>query len=201
MKTANNFKSINYVESTDRNRCNELMFHQSISTFFMSVIYIPYMVILTLFYDIFDLSLSRIGWQNDGFLFLLGYELLSIPFLYYLIPTNMKYRNNRNKIVSVTSMTGLALLIGGGLIPYRLTDSQFVLNLHRFCGAAGSILLIFVVTYLVVKCNMRPERKSWEVVTSATAYLKSVLLFHSLSFCNYSIAHFLETQFLIIQMK
>lgn len=100
--------------------------HQNVATFFMAAVYIPYMLLLGFSYDIFEHSLSRIGWRYDGFSFLLAYVLLSVPFMLYQILVNIKFRDERNRVVNTAAIVGLVLLIGGALVPFRETDRKSV---------------------------------------------------------------------------
>ena len=46
-------------------------------------IYLPYILYLSVKFDIAEISLSRIGWRMDGFPFLLVYCGLTIPFMLF----------------------------------------------------------------------------------------------------------------------
>lgn len=76
-------------------------------------IYLPYILYLSVKFDIAEISLSRIGWRMDGFPFLLVYCGLTIPFMLFEAFSYFGYLPKGKGVARAAFIVGCAILCGG----------------------------------------------------------------------------------------
>ena len=112
-------------------------------------IYLPYILYLSVKFDIAEISLSRIGWRMDGFPFLLVYCGLTIPFMLFEAFSYSGYLPKRKGVVRAAFIVGCTILCGGVFFPYGESDPEIFLILHRVTGTIGAIVLLSATAYLL----------------------------------------------------
>ena len=112
-------------------------------------IYLPYILYLSVKFDIAEISLSRIGWRMNGFPFLLVYCGLTIPFMLFEAFSYSGYLPEGKGVVRAAFIVGCAILCGGVFFPYGESDPEIFLILHRVTGTIGAIVLLTVTAYLL----------------------------------------------------
>jgi len=121
----------------------------NIALVLIAVLYVPFFIFLVMRYDAINNSLSAIGWQQNGLIFLLAYVFYTVPLTLFLTFGFMKLSNKKSKLLLSASIIGGTLMIIGAVVPVKEGGPQIFHILHSALCQVGSVLLILTVTYMI----------------------------------------------------
>ncbi|MCL2695396.1 MAG: hypothetical protein FWE69_03610 [Clostridiales bacterium] len=128
---------------------------------FLIMAYLPFIIALSLRYDILNVSLSRIGWQLGGLGFLLAYVLYTVPLMIFQISTFLRISGAKIRLLKAFISIGGILITTGAILPIRETSPQYCHLMHTCLCLLGSVMAIITISYMVAlyckanKCRAR----------------------------------------------
>lgn len=117
---------------------------------FIVGVYLPFLIILMIKYDVVHYTLSAIGWREGGFVFLLIYIVITVPSIIYQIFSFLNLSSDKNTLLKILIFAGGILIAIGALFPVKTQSPQYSHILHQILCQAGGILSIISVTYMVI---------------------------------------------------
>jgi len=126
---------------------------------FLITAYLPFLLVITLRFDIINDSLSRIGWQLGGLGYLFVYVLYTVPFMVYQIYTFLTISAENNRLLKLLIVIGGMLIAMGAVFPVKETSPHFSHMLHSYLCQIGAVLTIITATYMVaLYCKKNTSR-------------------------------------------
>lgn len=116
---------------------------------FITALYLPLSIALTLSYDVTNYSISEIGWQRGGMLFLIAFVISSIPFYFYQIRC-IFINGKQNKSLIFYGFLGGILLFVGGCTPCDENHIKVWTTFHKTLVTTGVTLMIYVVARIKI---------------------------------------------------
>jgi len=116
---------------------------------FIIAVYLPFFIFLALTHDVKNYSLSNIGWRQGGEIFLIWYVVITVPFMLYQIFFFMRNTDSESRLLVIMSIIGSCFVIAGAFIPFRETDTAFVITLHNICAMMGALICVQVLVIMI----------------------------------------------------
>lgn len=156
------------MNNIEINKTNRILHNIQI---FLFICYVPFYVSLILQYDVFNISLSQIGWRFGGAVYLILYVIFTIPLVIYSICLYLRLSNQKNRIIKILVIAAGILILMGAFTPFRESDPQILHNLHSLLGFCGTILMIAVISYIAWQQRYMNKEKSKFILITYIAFL------------------------------
>lgn len=125
----------------------------------MLAVYIPFLVSVSINFDVVGTSLSSIGWRKGGLQYLICYVVLTVPMMIYQTLFFLKASDKKNRLLQTIMIIGGLCIFIGALFPVKETSPQYSRFLHCFLCQLGSVLSIVAVTYIVaMHCKANKDK-------------------------------------------